>query len=410
MSNSVKRSLIVSMLVSLLMSLSSAALAVGAEVQEIEPEKGPHRGRMLREDDFAIELAIFETGVPPEFRVWASQGGEALPPENVKVSVTLGRLGDGDDQINFRPQEDFLRGDMEIVEPHSFLVTLNAAYGDKRYEWQYDNFEGRTRINADVADAMGIITGTARSQVLVERLPLFGRLVADTNALTQLSARFDGVIKAIHVSLGQQVKAGTPLMSIESNESLKSYVLRADIAGEIAALPVNIGEATAGRTLVSIVDRSRQVVLLKAYPDDRRRIALNNSVLLLNDAMEEIGEGGVQWISPLLNADQSADIRVSVDTSNLALPMGSFVRGDVEVARYEVPLAVKRQALQGFRDFTVVYAKVGDQYEVRMLELGREAGDWIEVLGGLKLGTEYVTENSYIIKADIEKSGASHDH
>ena len=410
MSNSVKRSLIVSMLVSLLMSLSSAALAVGAEVQEIEPEKGPHRGRMLREDDFAIELAIFETGVPPEFRVWASQGGEALPPEKVKVSVTLGRLGDGDDQINFKPQDDFLRGDMEIVEPHSFLVTLNASYGGKRYQWQYENYEGRTRINADVADAMGIITGTARSQVLVERLPLFGRLVADTNALTQLSARFDGVIKAIHVSLGQQVKAGTPLMSIESNESLKSYVLRADIAGEIAALPVNIGEATAGRTLVSIVDRSRQVVLLKAYPDDRRRIALNNSVQLLNDAMEEIGEGVVQWISPLLNADQSADIRVSVDTSNLALPVGSFVRGNVEVARYEVPLAVKRQALQGFRDFTVVYAKVGDQYEVRMLELGREAGDWIEVLGGLKLGTEYVTENSYIIKADIEKSGASHDH
>lgn len=410
MSNSVKRSLIVSMLVSLLMSLSSAALAVGAEVQEIEPEKGPHRGRMLREDDFAIELAIFETGVPPEFRVWASQGGEALPPEKVKVSVTLGRLGDGDDQINFRPQEDFLRGDMEIVEPHSFLVTLNAAYGDKRYEWQYDNFEGRTRINDDVADAMGITTGTARSQVLVERLPLFGRLVADTNGLTQLSARFEGVIKSIHVSLGQQVKAGTPLISIESNESLKSYVLRADIAGEIAALPVNVGEATAGRTLVSIVDRSRQVVLLKAFPDDRRRIALNNSVQLRNDTMDVIGEGEVQWISPLLNADQSADIRVSVDASNLALPAGSFIRGDVEVARYEVPLAVKRKALQSFRDFTVVYAKVGDQYEVRMLELGREAGEWIEVLGGLKPGTEYVTDNSFIIKADIEKSGASHDH
>ena len=410
MSNSVKRSLIISMLASLLMSLSSAALAVGAEVQEIEPEKGPHRGRMLREDDFAIELAIFETGVPPEFRVWASQGGEALPPENVKVSVTLGRLGDGDDQINFKPQDDFLRGDMEIVEPHSFLVTLNAAYGGKRYQWQYDNFEGRTRINADVADAMGITTGAAGSQVLVERLPLFGRLVADTNALTQLSARFEGVIKAIHVSLGQQVKAGTPLISIESNESLKSYVLRADIAGEIAALPVNVGEATSGRTLVSIVDRSRQVVLLKAFPDDRRRVALNNSVQLRNDTMDVIGEGEVQWISPLLNADQSADIRVSVDASNLALPAGSFIRGDVEVARYEVPLAVKRKALQSFRDFTVVYAKVGDQYEVRMLELGREAGEWVEVLGGLKPGTEYVTDNSFIIKADIEKSGASHDH
>jgi cobalt-zinc-cadmium efflux system membrane fusion protein len=57
-----------------------------------------------------------------------------------------------------------------------------------------------------------------------------------------------------------------------------------------------------------------------------------------------------------------------------------------------------------------VYAKVGEEYEVRMLELGREAGEWIEVLGGIDLGTVYVTDNSYIIKADIEKSGASHDH
>ena len=78
--------------------------------------------------------------------------------------------------------------------------------------------------------------------------------------------------------------------------------------------------------------------------------------------------------------------------------------------RYLVPLAVKRIGLQSFRDFTVVYAKVGEQYEVRMLELGRKAGEWVEVLGGLDAGTEYVTENSFIIKADIEKSGASHDH
>jgi cobalt-zinc-cadmium efflux system membrane fusion protein len=70
----------------------------------------------------------------------------------------------------------------------------------------------------------------------------------------------------------------------------------------------------------------------------------------------------------------------------------------------------KKIGLQGFRDFTVVYAKVGDQYEVRMLELGREDSQWIEVLGGIEVGTTYVTENSYIIKADIEKSGASHDH
>ena len=45
-----------------------------------------------------------------------------------------------------------------------------------------------------------------------------------------------------------------------------------------------------------------------------------------------------------------------------------------------------------------------------MLELGAQAGEWAEVLGGLEPGTEYVTSNSYVIKADIDKSGASHDH
>ncbi len=34
----------------------------------------------------------------------------------------------------------------------------------------------------------------------------------------------------------------------------------------------------------------------------------------------------------------------------------------------------------------------------------------IGVLSGISLGDNYVVENSYLIKADIEKSGASHDH
>ena len=80
------------------------------------------------------------------------------------------------------------------------------------------------------------------------------------------------------------------------------------------------------------------------------------------------------------------------------------------MAEHPVPLAVRQSAIQGFRDFKVVYARIGDTYEVRMLDLGRQNSEWAEVLGGLEPGTEYVTDNSYLVKADIEKSGASHDH
>ena len=57
-----------------------------------------------------------------------------------------------------------------------------------------------------------------------------------------------------------------------------------------------------------------------------------------------------------------------------------------------------------------MFAKVGDTYEVRMLELGASDRDRVEVLEGIAAGTEYAVEQSFLIKADIEKSGASHDH
>ena len=34
-------------------------------------ERGPHNGRMLRDGNFALEVTIFEDGVPPEYRVYA---------------------------------------------------------------------------------------------------------------------------------------------------------------------------------------------------------------------------------------------------------------------------------------------------------------------------------------------------
>jgi cobalt-zinc-cadmium efflux system membrane fusion protein len=86
------------------------------------------------------------------------------------------------------------------------------------------------------------------------------------------------------------------------------------------------------------------------------------------------------------------------------------IEGRVVVGSEPVPLVVRTRALQRFRDFTVVYARFGDTYEVRMLELGRQTPEWTEILGGLEPGTEYVTDNAFLIRADVEKAGAAHDH
>jgi len=410
MIDSLFRPLIIGVFVFACLGHISPTMAVETMVEEAEPEKGAHGGRLLKDGDFVLELALFETGVPPEFRVWIMDDGEPVKPETVSLVVTLSRLGNVVDTINFKPQADFLRGDMEIYEPHSFVVTIQAGYQGKKYQWQYDNFEGRTLIEPAVAQAMNIQTNIAGGATLVETIETFGKLVVYADAERIISARFEGQINKVHVRLGQAVKVGDALITINSNESLKSYTITSPIDGVITNKRANAGEQSAGRSLLSIVDTTKLTAELSVFPIDRPRTVVGADVKLHMTGQANTLAGRIRAIDTQLQANQASTVRVDIDNSTNTLSAGQFITADIEVARYTVPLAVKRVGLQAFRDFTVVYAKVGDEYEVRMLELGRVAGEWVEVLGGLNPGTEYVTENSFIIKADIEKSGASHDH
>ena len=392
----------------LISPLVLAESAPGAS--QVEPEKGSHNGRILRDGEFAIELAIFETGVPPEFRVWVMDKGQPISPDKVELNIKLTRLGGVVDDIQFNQQDGFLRGDMVIYEPHSFLVTITAKHQGKTHHWKYNNFEGRTTIEQAVADAMEIKTEVASHVTLHQTFPVYGRLMLPPGANRIVAARFDGEIKQLHVKQGDIVKKGQLLLTVESNESLKSFQITAPAEGIITAQQANAGEQTAGRTLLTISNPSTYIAQLAVYPNDYAKVAIGTPVTMSIDGSASEFTGNVAYIEPSVRDDQARLVWVYVDNEKRQLSTGSFVKAEIEFATINVPLAVKRAGLQAFRDFTVVYAKVDKQYEVRMLELGRQDKVWVEVLGGLEPGTEYVSENSYILKADIEKSGASHDH
>ena len=43
-------------------------------------EQGSHGGRLLTEGDLAIEITIYEQGIPPQFRVYAFDNGTPIAP------------------------------------------------------------------------------------------------------------------------------------------------------------------------------------------------------------------------------------------------------------------------------------------------------------------------------------------
>jgi len=381
-----------------------------AHHDEEEVIKGLHGGRLLISENFALELSIFETGVPPEFRAWATYKEKPLKPADIDLNITLSRLGGKLDNINFKPHGDALRGDTVIYEPHSFLVTINASYEGEKHSWTYENFEGRTKIETAVAKALEIETSIAGPHVLQETIDVYGQVKTSAERVSHLKARFSGVIKSASVSMGDTVKKGQVLATIESNESLNLYSLKAPISGVITQRNANPGEQTGDQPLFTIADTSQVWVDLSIFPTELNRVKKGATVSVLSTDKTPSTEGKISFINVIAEANQSVIARMVIDNKDNRLIPGSFVKAKIKVAEHAVPLAVKRSGLQAFRDFTVVYAQIGEEYEVRMLELGREDDEWVEVLGGLEAGTQYVSENSYVIKADIEKSGASHDH
>jgi membrane fusion protein, heavy metal efflux system len=378
--------------------------------EQADYPRGPHNGRLLEEGDVAVEITIFETGVPPEFRVYPYYQGRPVPPSNVNLTIDLGRTGNVVDHFTFYEQGDFLRGQGVVTEPHSFDVTVNAEYQGSRHKWYYESYEGRTIIPAPLANEAGIGTEIAGPAIIVETMSLTGRVEIDPNRISHVRPRFPGVVRRVTVDLGEVVEAGDTLLTVESSESLQEYSVTAPISGLIVKRNVQAGEVTANTPLFTIVDLSHVWVELDIFARDIGKVQTGQSVIMETlDGHSSIGT--IDWLSPLSShASQSIHARVPVDNPNYQFRPGQFVTAEVEITEHEVPLAVRRSGVQPFRDFQVVYAKFDDTYEVRMLEFGITNNEWLEVIGGLTPGTEYVTENSYLIKADIEKSGASHDH
>lgn len=375
-----------------------------------EPARGPHRGRMLVDGPFAIELAIFESGVPPEYHAWPTLAGKAVPLDQVDLVVELTRLGGKVDRFTFSPKEDYLRGSGVVAEPHSFQVKVMATHAGRTHEWAFDSFEGRTTIASDIAEAAGIRAETVGSATLVTTRTLYGRITGDPSRQRDVAARFPGVIQAVQKQPGDTVRAGEALAVIESNESLRTYNVVAPISGVITERDANPGEQSGDRTLFTIVDPSAVIAEISMFPADRAQVRIGTPVSVKATQGEQSASGKIERIEMHAAANQSVTARVSLDNSAGQFLPGTFVTAEVQVATREVPVAVKTTGLQPFRDFTVVFEQIDSTYEVRMLELGETQGEWAEVLGGIEAGARYVTDNSYLIKADVEKSGASHDH
>jgi cobalt-zinc-cadmium efflux system membrane fusion protein len=321
-------------------------------------------------------------------------------------------LGGTEERFTFTPEGECLTAAKEVVEPHSFDVDVAAEHGGVKHAWSFSSYEGRTSIEGAIAQRAGVRAVVAGARVIESALPVRGKIIPSEHHVAHIMPRFAGIVREGRKHIGDPVQRGEVLATIESNQSLQPFEVKSPIPGTVINGHLIVGEFVPENQWVFIVADISEVWAEFSVPlRERLTIEVGQRVFIRPIDSDREVEGKISYISPYSDErTQSQQVRVVVpNTSKLFMP-GMFVTARIVTGEGAVPVAVKKDAIQSFRDWQVVFLKVGDTYEVRPVQLGRFDGEWVEVISGLSAGEEYVAENSFIIKADILKSGASHDH
>lgn len=460
------------------------ASASGAhDDHDVASTRGPRGGRLFVQDDFALEATIYETGIPPEFRFYASAGDQPLPPSEFTVEVTLIRLGQPPQVIAFETVDNYQRSLAEIVEPHSFEVAIRATSRGRTYNFAYAQEEARVRMSQAAVARAGIEVLTAGPRRIADTLHLPGEIHLNRDRLVHVVSPLDGIAVSVHANAGDHVQRDQVLAVVSSQtlarlrntyvaagarlalarqaaereeklwregitpkqdylkaahdqraayievasarEQLEAlglplrgadnpaqFALRALADGTVIDKHLAVGETvTPESPLFSLADLSTVWAEAKVGARDIGRVAPEQLTRVLSPNQDMAVESRLSYVSALLGeSDRSVTVRAVLANPGQRWRPGLPVTLEVETSAREVAVAVARGGLQTLRDWQVVFGRYGDLFEARPLELGADDGAWVEVLSGLQAGEQYAGANSYVIKADIGKAGASHDH
>jgi cobalt-zinc-cadmium efflux system membrane fusion protein len=175
---------------------------------------------------------------------------------------------------------------------------------------------------------------------------------------------------------------------------------------------VTVGEAVAAdHTLFVIADLSSVWVEASIAARDLGAVRQGQTAVIRSADLGREANGRISYLGAVVGREtRTAVARVVIPNADGRWRPGLFVTVRLVRESSTVPVAVLAEAIQTFRDWQVVFVRYGDWFEARPLELGRSDGLWVEVLQGLSPGVQYATTNSFAIKAEIGKLGATHDH
>ncbi|HEY4352332.1 MAG TPA: efflux RND transporter periplasmic adaptor subunit, partial [Paraburkholderia sp.] len=254
----------------------------------------------------------------------------------------------------------------------------------------HENAHAHVKLSARQIEAAGIGLAQAGPAEIRSHLPLYGVIAPNAERMREVGARFPGVIVTVAKRVGDSVKQGDVLATVESNESLQTYDITAPLSGVITARQANPGEQTGDRALFTVADLSTVWVELSLFPRDLPKVKAGQAVRVRSTDANLSADGKIVYVAPFgTSANQTLTARALLGNADRRWAPGLYVNAELIVGTASVPLAIASSALQTLDARNVVFVRGAEGFEPRPVQVGRDDGESTEVLAGLNAGDTY---------------------
>jgi multidrug efflux pump subunit AcrA (membrane-fusion protein) len=214
------------------------------------------------------------------------------------------------------------------------------------------------------------------------------------------------VVKRI-AKLGQKIKKNAPLLILKNQDTSTHYekrIIRSPIAGVVAGISVENGQyISRGSSLIHINNPDQLYGKIEIPAADYKKVktGLVGKLSITSMGLKKIPVkiSGVGAAADRVTGTISVELEITKDMDKL-LP-GVIGLAEITLNKEEI-LLVKEKALYyiGEDVFIPTIDKSGDQNKVKKIKvkLGRRVKDRMEILSGLELEREYISEAAKFLR------------
>jgi len=335
--------------------------------------RGGFGGGSFGRAPLTVELAqAARATLEEEVTVVGSLVGDATVSVVPRVS---GRLQDISVRLG-----DRVRREQRLAKIEDFEIVEQVRQAEAALE------VSRATIRQREADLALARTSAERSR------SLFAQELLPRQTLDDSEARYQAAMAQLDLARAQNAQSTARLDELRIN--LANTVVTSPVDGFVARRAVDPGAfVSQNAAVVDVVDISTVRLVANVVERDLRKLVAGNPTTVEVDAFPgEQFEGRIARVSPVLDpATRTAPIEIEIANADFRLRPGMYARVGIRTGTDTDALVVPATAVVDLGGRRGVFVPVNNQALFRIVQVGRERRDVVELLGGIGEGDTVIT-------------------